>query len=477
MASKTTKLLGLAALSRALVLVGIVLSDAAFNDLDTSASQQNRPCDRQCSGTGTSCLASGSAHTTIFDDVSAWDSVFFVRVAKCGYETDMINAFFPLLPLVMRLGSAFLLPLHGLMPLESLLTLAGLLVNIAAFSAAALALWRLSVQVLGDERWADAAVLFFCINPASVFYSAAYTESLFAAFTFWGMLLVYTNPWTAVAAFTLAAMARSNGILGCWFLMHALLSSTFRTGRVSWTGVLRCWIGCLTICAPYALMQVRGYLTYCGVGRDAALQPPPWCQSTLPSLYGYVQRQYWDVGFLRFYSKLDRWPKVLQSIPVAALSFVGCWTWACADWACALSLGMARRAPARPLSPLARTGSGPGPLRRPSRWAPGPPPSRRGGVGAAFHTLGAGVAQPCAWPPEAPALAPYIYHWALMTAVAATAMHVNVATRFLSSCPPLYWYAAAWIKQGRRPALVLWGWALAFTVLGTLLLPNFYPWT
>lgn len=50
----------------------------------------------------------GSAHTTIFDDVSAWDSVFFVRVAKCGYETDMINAFFPLLPLVMRLGSAFL---------------------------------------------------------------------------------------------------------------------------------------------------------------------------------------------------------------------------------------------------------------------------------------------------------------------------------------------------------------------------------
>ncbi|KFM25627.1 GPI mannosyltransferase 2 [Auxenochlorella protothecoides] len=432
MASKTTKLLGLAALSRALVLVGIVLSDAAFVDLDTSASQQNRPCDRQCSGTGTSCLAGGSAHTTIFDDVSAWDSVFFVRVAKCGYETDMINAFFPLLPLVMRLGSAFLLPLHGLMPLESLLTLAGLLVNIAAFSAAALALWRLSVQVLGDERWADAAVLFFCINPASVFYSAAYTESLFAAFTFWGMLLVYTNPWTAVAAFTLAAMARSNGILGCWFLMHALLSSTFRTGRVSWTGVLRCWIGCLTICAPYALMQgmtrgMRGYLTYCGVGRDAALQPPPWCQSTLPSLYGYVQRQYWDVGFLRFYSKLDRWPKVLQSIPVAALSFAGCWTWACADWACALSLGMARRAPARPL--------------------------------------------------KAPALAPYIYHWALMTAVAATAMHVNVATRFLSSCPPLYWYAAAWIKQGRRPALVLWGWALAFTVLGTLLLPNFYPWT
>lgn len=196
------------------------------------------------------------------------------------------------------------------------------------------------------------------------------------------------------------------------------------------------------------------------------MQPPPAFLPSKPYQHPLVPTPLMNT---------PQWPKVLQSIPVAALSFAGCWTWACADWACALSLGMARRAPARPLSPLARTGSGP--LRRPSRWAPGPPPSRRGGVGAAFHTLGAGVAQPCAWPPEAPALAPYIYHWALMTAVAATAMHVNVATRFLSSCPPLYWYAAAWIKQGRRPALVLWGWALAFTVLGTLLLPNFYPWT
>lgn len=200
-------------------------------------------------------------------------------------------------------------------------------------------LCRLSVQVLGDERWADAAVLFFCINPASVFYSAAYTESLFAAFTFWGMLLVYTNPWTAVAAFTLAAMARSNGeppgvgarggggawgpdlclchsdcssapvpgshpdslatchgsacaspvlhplehaagILGCWFLMHALLSSTFRTGRVSWTGVLRCWIGCLTICAPYALMQG---MTRGSWGRGWLAAPRP--AGTEPLLY------------------------------------------------------------------------------------------------------------------------------------------------------------------------------------------------
>lgn len=41
---------------------------------------------------------------------------------------------------------------------------------------------------------------------------------------------------------------------------------------------------------------------------DASL--PPWCSSRLPSVYGYIQREYWDVGLLRFYqdpSRVTRW--------------------------------------------------------------------------------------------------------------------------------------------------------------------------
>ena len=73
--------------------------------------------------------------------------------------------------------------------------------------------------------------------------------------------------------------------------------------------------------------------------------------------------------------------------------------------------------------------------------------------------------------------APLVYHWALMTAVALLAMHVNVATRFLSACPPLYWHAAAVAARGGARARALWLWCLAYIALGCLLFPNFYPWT
>ena len=36
---------------------------------------------------------------------AVWDSVFFVRIAQCGYEYEQFYAFFPLLPTFLRLLS------------------------------------------------------------------------------------------------------------------------------------------------------------------------------------------------------------------------------------------------------------------------------------------------------------------------------------------------------------------------------------
>jgi len=88
------------------------------------------------------------------------------------------------------------------------------------------------------------------------------------------------------------------------------------------------------------------------------------------------------------------------------------------------------------------------------------------------------------------AVAPYIFHLCGMTAIALFVMHVNVATRFLSSSPALYWGAAVLLKKTqlrihtRHHRIVscvssnwIWLWAMVSALLGCLLFPNFFPWT
>ena len=172
-------------------------------------------------------------------DGLAWDSLHFLRIAQCGYETEKSFAFFPLLPGTMRgvqstracpwrsaqPGAAACHPalcadvaravLNSLMPAlypRCTLALAGFVVSNCAFVFAALVLYWLGCLTLRDGDMARRAAYFFCFNPASVFYSAVYSESLFAFLTFSGALsLALNRPNRAAIAFFASAAARSNG--------------------------------------------------------------------------------------------------------------------------------------------------------------------------------------------------------------------------------------------------------------------------
>lgn len=74
------------------------------------------------------------------------------------------------------------------------------------------------------------------------------------------------------------------------------------------------------------------------------------------------------------------------------------------------------------------------------------------------------------------AAAVYIAHWAFLAAFALLFVHVQVATRLLSICPPLYWFTAQLCRKPRYARLI-WTYFLVYGVLGCILFPQFYPWT
>jgi len=92
------------------------------------------------------------------------------------------------------------------------LALSGLLLSNVCFVLAALALFWLSCLTVRDGDLALRAALLFCFNPASIFFSSVYTESLFAFLSWAGALsLAVDSPWRAAVAFSAAAATRSNG--------------------------------------------------------------------------------------------------------------------------------------------------------------------------------------------------------------------------------------------------------------------------
>ena len=101
------------------------------------------------------------------------------------------------------------------MHFTSALKVSAILVNIGAFVFAAVVLYDLSrrgnfelflrlpiyihaavkisiytfyLSVLNDEYLSYKAVIYFCFNPASIFFTAAYSESFHAAVSFYIML-------------------------------------------------------------------------------------------------------------------------------------------------------------------------------------------------------------------------------------------------------------------------------------------------
>ncbi len=127
------------------------------------------------------------------DGLVRWEARQHLQVADGGYAFEHCLAAFPLYPLAVKsFAGAARWPLpRRVLSRASLLKLSAAYLNLVAFVVAADLLYSLSRRVLRDEALAYRAALLFCLNPASVFFSApGYSESIFSASVFASMLAV-----------------------------------------------------------------------------------------------------------------------------------------------------------------------------------------------------------------------------------------------------------------------------------------------
>ena len=114
----------------------------------------------------------------LLDLPARWDTGWYMTIASEGYVYDPAQtpdeqqniAFFPAFPLSIRLVS----PLMGRQTLWT-----GVVISIVAFYFALVYLLRLARSELGDEGQAATVVMLVAAYPFAVFFSAAYSESLF----------------------------------------------------------------------------------------------------------------------------------------------------------------------------------------------------------------------------------------------------------------------------------------------------------
>jgi len=242
-----------------------------------------------------------------------------------------------------------------------------------------------------NQLLANSTAQIFCINPAGVFFTAVYSESIFAMLTFAGHAIFakgqYCNDYLKMISeddqkhrlsspkgnarayywcwanfywipstllWMMASFTRSNGsFTSIWLVIVGIAKcvSCIRAckGRqdiaksaVKVTSLLLFHCGLASLVAlPVIFHDWRGYNFHCLVSNPPQQQSltsplmPEWCESAGTgrrfSLYAHVQRKYWNVGLFHYY-ELKQLPNFLLAAPLLTLSFTAAVVWIVHSW-------------------------------------------------------------------------------------------------------------------------------------------------
>lgn len=431
--------------------------------------------------------------------LNRWDGQYFLHIAEHGYTYENTLAFFPLFPFILKIVSSALSSTDVItfISYRELSLVLAVLFNMICFTGAAKALYRLSKLVLGSKKKAEIAVLLFCFNPASIFFTAPYTESLFAWLSFAVMYQCIEDVTSIFITIplSLSILSRSNGMINIGFVLYFAIRRI--VAQYNFHNVIcicsRLFTMLIIVLFHYGIAQVYNYYLFCFeqkfnfpahvreyasehgliLAGNKTEESSPWCTNLLPLSYSYVQSHYWNVGFLRYY-ELKQLPNFLLALPAIYLTLSNSYHYLQEHWEYAARLGLFRVSKKqfkimRPYDRLALV---------------------------------------------------FVVHAILLTLFSLFFVHVQVTTRLLCAASPvLYWYAAEYftgertfikrqvirklskqVKDGDeiscthvtnhvdlsdlldircmnwQQQAILW-YFVGYTVVGTILFSNFYPWT
>jgi hypothetical protein len=168
----------------------------------------------------------GAVGDALAAPVVRWDAIWYLHIAEHGYPHTTEAAYFPLYPLLV----------HAVGFVTRSEVIAATLVSLVAFFVALVALHRLTELELGAGA-ARRTVVLLAFFPAAVFFSAAYTESLFLALSVGVLLAARRERWALAGVLgALAAATRSAGVLLIVPALIMYLSERPRERRRRWRG-------------------------------------------------------------------------------------------------------------------------------------------------------------------------------------------------------------------------------------------------
>ena len=407
----------------------------------------------------------------VWKTFTKWDAAYFLHIARDGYQFEAEHAFFPLYPVLIKF-LARVIALISSLSVDKSIVMAGISISIGCFVLSTVVLWYLLSHFQVSACLRSTAVLLFILNPANVFFTTVYTESLFSCLTFGGMVAWETGYYLpAVIVFALASATRSNGVFAVVFVVsHVFINdfilrnsaddkhfvnNAFRSG-------LKMLVASGMIYLPFIVYSIVCYCKLCNMCYiDMSLcQFSEWfctsfqnssicernkaysevlieCDMPISTIYGSIQKNYWGVGFMRYYL-WKQLPNFMLAFPVLAICFkitVHFFTSFGHHIACTEAEKLQTR-------------------------------FQRGFYSFLLYNR---------------LVLPYLMHMVAIMMIAVFYAHIQISTRLLfSSCPLLCLHLGQYLESAKQLNVNI-NWLFlyfaSFNIMGVLLHPNYFPWT